>query len=118
MKIGNWVLSGIVSMSLATCLCAGEIIDVQGVSIPVIEGAVSAKNDDTGATNARVSTYSTDKTVLEVIRFYETFLGENGFIFIGGQENGSFNASVKKGECMFTLRIYSSGPNTILQFIW
>ncbi len=113
-----WFFSGLISLSLLTAAFAKLAIEISGQLIPVLEGAVSLGNDTALVTNARVSTYSTNKTVDETISFYEVFLKENGFIFIGGEDNGSFNASIKKGDCMFTLRIYLSGRKTLIEFIW
>ncbi len=118
MRKKTWFFSGLISLAVLTSAFAGLAIEISGQLIPVLEGAVSLGNDTALAANARASTYSTDKTVDETISFYEAFLKENGFIFIGGEENGSFNVSIKKGDCMFTLRIYPSGRKTLIEFIW
>ena len=110
--------SGLLFLFLFTSAYAGVSIVISGKLIPVPEPAVSVAPDAVLAANARVATYSTDKTADETISFYEAFLKENGFIFIGGEDNGSFNASIKKGDCMFTLRIYVSGRKTLIEFIW
>lgn len=114
----TWFFNGLFSLILLTSAYADLSIEISGQLIPVPEPAVNLGTDAALAANARVQTYSTDKTVDETISFYEAFLKENGFIFIGGEDNGSFNASIKKGDCMFTLRIYVSGRKTLIEFIW
>lgn len=119
MKIKNLVWVGVLFSSvLLTCLCAAEMVEISGIQIPLIEDAVPIKGKGEQPANANMLVYTVDRPLSQVIKFYESFLKENDFSLIGGKEDDSFNASVKKGETMFTLRIYSENQQTIIQFIW
>lgn len=119
MKIKNLVWVAVLFSSvLLTCLCAAEMIEISGIQIPLIEDAVPVKGTEAQTTNAQIAAYAVDRPLSEVIKFYESFLKENDFLLMGGREDDNFNASVKKGETMFTLRIYSENQQTIIQFIW
>ena len=59
-----------------------------------------------------------NKPIKKVINFYTAFLKDNNFSIIGGEEGPKFNASVKKGRTMFTLKISSDKNYTVVQFIW
>lgn len=117
MKIKRYLFCALFIFIFATFLFA-EDIEIAGLKIPLIEGAQLVKGEQRQRTQARIVTYTVDRPLSEVTGFYESFLKENGFIVMGGAEEGGFNASVKKDEVMFTLRIYSQGERTVLQFIW
>lgn len=119
MKIKTLVLVAVLfSAIFLTCLCTGEMVEIAGMQIPLIEDAVPAKRAEAQTTDAKILVYTVDKPLSEVIKFYESFFAENNFLLIGGKQGGAFNASVKKGETMFTLMIYSQNNQTIIQFIW
>lgn len=118
MKIKILSLAILFCLILISPVYANSIIEIRGLEIPIIEGAKLIQTGKEQAAQARSTAYIVDKPLSEVISFYKSFLEENGFLFIGGEEDGCFNASVKKADAMFTLMIYSSNRKTILQFIW
>jgi len=118
MRFKTLILFLLFSLVLLTSLGEGYCLDVAGIDIPVMEGAVLAAGIPTKSVHTNIATYQTNRPLDEVIGFYESFFKENNFIFLGGKENGSFSASVKKDEAMFSLRIYSHNDKTVIQFIW
>jgi len=118
MKIKIGLLNLFFFLSFISCVWAAEVVEIAGIKIPVIEGAVVSGWIENPAANVETVSYAVGKPLPEVVKFYELFFANNDFILFGGRESGSFNASVKKDQAMFTLRIYVSGSQTILQFIW
>lgn len=99
-------------------LYAGDLTQIAGIKIPLIEGAVPSAEEPAQPPNARLTSYSTHLPLEKVVEFYQNFLKGNGFTVIRGQEGGGFDISAKKGRVMFSLRIYSRGGRTLIQFIW
>lgn len=97
---------------------AQEAINISGTQIPIIEGAKSIDREAMQPREARIATYATEKTSASVIMFYESFFKNNGYLIIGGKKDDEFDASCKKENTMFTLRIYSKDSKAIIQFIW
>jgi len=91
-------------------------INIAGVFIPVIEGASHAEGKAT--INANVETLVVDKPLAEVVAYYSSYLKQNGFMVIGGESPGGFDASVKKDNSMFTVKIYSVNNRKVINFIW
>jgi hypothetical protein len=119
MKAGNLCVCAVFSLTVLAPAYAADSITIAGEQIPLIEGAAPAQAAGTPRVGgATVAAYTTSKSLSEVITFYESFLHHTGFLVIGGQEAGAFNVSVKKGDAQFSVRIYSAGGNTVIQFIW
>ena len=95
---------------------AAENVNISGVSVPLISGA--AHVDEKDSANVRVETFVVDKPLAEVIAFYSSFLKNNGFLSMGGEDPSGYNISAKKDNAMFTLKIYSQGQKTYINFIW
>jgi hypothetical protein len=110
------ILFLIFSLGLSAFLYAAQTITISGLSIPLIEGATHVDEQDTP--NVKVETFSAQKPMSEVSAFYSAYLNTNGFLLIGGANPDGFDASVKKGAAMFTLKIYSRGKLTFIRFIW
>ncbi|MBU1726939.1 MAG: hypothetical protein KJ880_04860 [Candidatus Omnitrophica bacterium] len=91
-------------------------IEIFGTLIPLPANAKEVSSP--GLNKARMVTYKVKLPVSEVVGFYKSFLKQNGFEVIGGNEEGEFNLSVKKNTCLFTLRVFPEGSNTVIQFIW
>lgn len=109
----------IVVMLCASCLLfAASSVEVAGLTLPLIAGAELLPSSASQSGVTHVITYSVDKPVADVVAFYQPYLLENGFTLIGGAEGDNFNASVKKADTMFTVRIFSANQKTLLQFIW
>lgn len=118
MKSKILFLSIFLFLTFITQLFAGNIVDIAGIQIPLIEGAVVSNTQEKLSSDVKVVTYTLAKPLAEVIEFYASFFRENNFILIGGKDKIGFNASIKKDNALFTLRISSFGANTVLQFIW
>lgn len=103
---------------ISNCLYAQEAIDIAGAQIPIMEGAVSAQAEAVPLADTRIAAFTTEKSLDSVVIFYESFFKDNGYLVIGGKSGGEYNASLKKENTMFTLRIYSESGRTIIQFIW
>jgi hypothetical protein len=103
-------------LTVLSIVFAAGSFNVAGITLPLIEGAVD--HGDLGIDNANVETFATGKPLAEVVAFYSAYFKDNGFLLIGGEEAGGFNASVKKGDSMFTVKIFAEKGKTILQFIW
>jgi len=95
---------------------AVESVNVSGVSLPLVEGAVHS--GDMGIDNASVETFTFSKPLAEVVAFYSVYFKNNGFLIIGGEDSSGFNASVKKDSSMFTVKIFAEKGKTILQLVW
>jgi hypothetical protein len=93
-----------------------DSLNISGVLIPLIDGATHV--DEKVMSNASVETFVVNKPLAQVVAFYSSFLKENGFLLIGGEDPSGFNASAKKNNAMFTLKIYSQNQKTIIHFIW
>ncbi|MCX5705502.1 MAG: hypothetical protein NTZ92_05560 [Candidatus Omnitrophica bacterium] len=100
----------------ASIVYAVESVNVSGVNLALIEGAVHSGN--TGIGNASVETFTISKPLAEVVAFYSVYFKNNGFLIIGGEDSSGFNASVKKDSSMFTVKIFVENGKTILQFVW
>jgi hypothetical protein len=107
----------IVSIFLLNSVYA-QTIEISGIQIALIEGARHMHSSEAETIQGKVATYIVKKPLTEVIEFYKLFFKENDFRLIGGFDEEGFNASVRKGNLMFTLRVYSKNKKTILQFIW
>lgn len=118
MRIKTPILALLLYLIFFTYLYAEGIIEISGLNIPLIEGARVSHQGRQAEANATIVTYTVEKPLAEVIRFYETFLKDNAFLLMGGEEEGGFNASVKKGNAMFTLKVYAQDQHTLIQFIW
>lgn len=97
---------------------ADQNIKIMGECIPIIEGAKPAKEELAKVADIRMATYEVFRPVNEVIGYYRDFFKGNNFLLIGGEEPDGFNASVRKENAMFTIRIFSKGDRSMLQFIW
>jgi hypothetical protein len=97
---------------------ADDTIYIMGVYIPIIEGARPVKEESPLSPGISVAAYNVYKPLNDVISYYHDFLKGNNFLVIGGEERDGFNASVRKEDCMFTIRIYIDVNKTILQFVW
>ena len=95
-----------------------QTIEISGIQIPLIEGARRMHSSETEIIQGEVVTYIVKKSQTEVVEFYKLFFKKNDFDLIGDFDEDGFNASVRKGNLMFTLRVYSRNKKTILQFIW
>jgi hypothetical protein len=95
---------------------AAETVTIHSAVIPLIEGATPAEQSK--AANVKVEKFYVDKPLDEVVTFYSSYLKANGFLIIGGDSPTGFDASVKKEESMFTLKIYSEKGKTVIQFAW
>ncbi|MDP2922396.1 MAG: hypothetical protein Q8O30_01570 [Candidatus Omnitrophota bacterium] len=106
-------------ISIAISLYGNDFINISGMQIPLVPGARAANNLTQESVQGKIANFTVNKPLAEVVNFYNSFLQANGFSVIGGQEaSGSFNAAVKKDNVQFSLRIYSEGGFTYLQFIW
>lgn len=103
-------------LAVSSIALAAGSFTVSGVALPLIEGAVD--HGDLGVDNANVETFVTGKPLAEVVAFYSAYFKDNGFLLIGGEEAGGFNASVKKDDSMFTVKVFAEKGKTILQFVW
>jgi len=99
-------------------LFAAGVISISGTQIPVIEGAKADQEEEILSGEARIATYFTERPLEEAISFYESFFKGNGFAVIGGRDSTGFNVAVKKGNSMFSLRIFTQAGRTAIQFIW
>ena len=99
-------------------LYAGQAVKVGNLEIPLIEGAVRAPEAGPQAAQARIATFRCDKPQTEVILFYETYLEENNFQCLGGEEPDGFNVAARKADTLFTLRIFTKAGYTFIQFVW
>ncbi|MBU0504218.1 MAG: hypothetical protein V1842_00835 [Candidatus Omnitrophota bacterium] len=95
-----------------------QVINIMGQYVPIIEGARPAKEELNVSPGIRVAAYDVFKPLNDVISYYRDFLKGNNFLIIGGEERDGFNASARKEDCMFTIRIYIDVNKTILQFVW
>ncbi|RJO64674.1 MAG: hypothetical protein C4540_03140 [Candidatus Omnitrophota bacterium] len=95
-----------------------KMIAVSGTELPIFEDSILVPEETRYSADLKVVTYAVSKPLEEVIAFYESFLKEQGFSCLGGRREGSFDASVKRGQSMFTLRIYTVQNRTIVQCIW
>jgi hypothetical protein len=116
MKLKILILAVIFYLILSNSLFADPGIKISGIQIPLPERSI--QKDSRLTPQARIVTYAVNKPLDEVVRFYESYLKENGFIVIGGAQEAGFNASVKKDSIMFTIRIYPQDGKTLIQFIW
>ncbi|MBI4707037.1 MAG: hypothetical protein HY761_03825 [Candidatus Omnitrophica bacterium] len=89
-------------------ICSGALyaLEISGMQIMIIAGASLKKQSIEQGSSARIVTYEVDKPLDEVISFYEAFLNGDSFSVIRGRQNNIFDASVKKNNVMFSLRIY------------
>lgn len=93
-----------------------DSLNISGVSIPLVEGATHVAEKE--MPNASVETFVVNKPLTQVVAFYSSYLKDNGFLLIGGEDPGGFNVSAKKNNTMFTLKIYSQDQKTVIYFIW
>jgi len=107
----------VISVFLTSNLFAERSLKIGEMDIPLIDGA-SVSIQKPQSANARIASYRIKKPLVEVISYYKSFLDDNGFLVIAGGENEDFSAAVKKGDTMFTLKIYTDKDATVLQFIW
>lgn len=106
-------------ISVAISLYGSDSVNISGMQIPLLEGAKPSGSFAEGSVQGKIASFTVNKPLVEVVNFYSSFLQANGFSVIGGEEaSGSFNAAVKKDNVQFSLRIYSEGELTYLQFIW
>ena len=117
MKIRSAVLTAIFLVFFTAVLLADGFIDINGLQVPLPQGAVKTQKQSRQE-GVRLAAYSVNKPLDEVVNFYSSFLSDNGFLLIGGEGAGGFNASVKKGAAMFTLRISKEKSATLVEFIW
>ncbi len=110
-------LSGL-SLFFAAALFAAESVRISGIDIPLVEGARPLHIASSGATQARIVSYVTEVPLEEVAGFYERFFKINGFVIIGGMQEGAYSASLKKNAVMFALSIYPQGNKTVIRFVW
>jgi len=113
-KIGFIVV--VLVLIAAPIAYAAESVSVSGVGLTLIEGAVHS--GDMGIDNASVETFTINKPLAEVVAFYSAYFKNNGFLIIGGEDPTGFNASVKKDNSMFTVKIFAEKGKTVLQFVW
>jgi hypothetical protein len=97
---------------------AANTLDILGTQIPLPEGARLISAAQNGATNLNTALYLSNKPLAEVTQLYKDFFIQNGYIIIGGDENGGFNASVKAEDVMFSIKVYSKDNQTMVQFAW
>lgn len=115
-KLLVWI-AFLIFMQIISFLYA-ETVDILGMQIPLIEGAKLVKDEQEGSLKAKMVNYTVEKPLNEVVGFYQSFLETNGFRIIGGlEEGGSFNASVKRNDIQFCIRIYAQDGLTRIQFI-
>ena len=112
------LLLGLLFIAFLLSYASAASVDVRGIKIPLIEGAVFQQEGPEKEAHAQTLIYAVKKPIVEVISFYEQYLSENNFLVIGGRTGNGFDASVKKDSSMFDLKIYAKGAETILQFIW
>ena len=115
------LLIAILILTLIFCgkALAIQTIEISGLNIPLIEGSVAlAAQQGLNSGNMHLEEFTVNKPVDEVVNFYKAFLKENNFVTLGGNEFGGCSVSAKKGQVMFTLKIYAGGKGTIIQFIW
>lgn len=108
---------GLFTLITANSLCAQQSASMFDGKVPVIAGAVK-NGSSLGAENQRIAVYETDIPLSGVIDYYRSFFIANNFMILGGDDPYGYNASVKKEELMFTIRIFALGERTIIQFIW
>ncbi len=118
-------MRGIVIVSVALALGAGALayaagtVQVAGLALPLVEQATAVAAAESAGAGAHVARFETTVSVREATVFYEAFLGENGFLTIGGmQPDGAYDVSVKKDNAFFSLRIWAEKGKTIVHFIW
>lgn len=96
-----------------------RVIVVSGIELPLPEGATLLAGESRYPADPSIATYAVPGSLEETIVFYESFLKGNRFLVLGGRNGENFNASVKKGQVMCTLRIFRARNNrTIVQCIW
>jgi len=98
-------------------LFAGRDFNIKGQNIPIIEGASILRQESRQGTYSTI-VYTTVKALKDAAAFYQDFFKANGFETIGAEEGNEYNVSVKKGDAVFTLRIYTEQGQTAIQFIW
>jgi len=108
----------VVFLCAGICFASKDTFIMKGVEIPVIDGLVAIEKGQKQSGDAKIITYKVRKSFEEVCAYYEDFFRNNGFSVIGGIEADVYNVSAKKGDCMFTLRIFAENENTTIQFIW
>lgn len=97
---------------------ACEALSIASAEIPLPAAAVKIRDAGEAGGRARVASYALAAPVEEAVRFYTEFFARNGFLVIGGPSETGFNASVKKGDTLFGLRIWRDNDRTVIQFIW
>jgi hypothetical protein len=110
----------VIMMFSAVCYAGVErSLDILGMQVPLPGEYVLESLEQDKNIHAQVATYLIQKPLGEVVSFYQSFLKENNFSVLGGiQADGSFDASVKKDAVQFSLRIFTSKNNTMVQFVW
>jgi len=117
MKIKRYLITVLCSALCVTQAWAGSLVSIAGTGIPLIEGAQPAGREAVQA-HARIATYAVSRPVTEVADFYLQYFKENGFVVLGGKENGALDVAVSKDAVMFSLKVFSEGGTTLVQFIW
>jgi len=112
------MLLGLVFILVFSAYLSAASVDVRGIKIPLIEGAVFQQEGQEKEAQAATLIYAVKKPMKEVISFYEKYLKDNNFLIIGGRTDSGFDAAVKKDSSMFNLKIYPKGRETMVQFIW
>ena len=118
MKAKILVLIAIFCLIFAGNLRADSTLVISGMQIPLMEGATPKQEAPQRLGGARVAVYSLDAALEDVVSYYESFIKDNGFAVIGGRVEQEFNASVRKGDVLFTLKISPKGKKTLVEFVW
>lgn len=117
MKLRILFLTIVFSIFLSSFIHA-QTIEILGTEIPLMKGARRLDSKESTIIQARVVSYIVNTSLSEAIEFYRIFFKENDFYLMGGEGKEGFNASVKKDEIMFTIKIYAKDKRTVIQFIW
>lgn len=110
-----------VIMLIFSVSCAGSErgVDILGMQVPLPGEYVLESLEYDNNIHAHVARYLVKKPLTEAVHFYTSFLAENGFSVLGGEQaDGSFDASVKKDNVQFLLRVYIYKNMTMVQFVW
>jgi hypothetical protein len=113
-----------ISLALFYLLClltfayASTMVRVAGIDLPLMEQVNTQARKISQGAQATVLTLVVHASADEAINFYDSYFKENGFLVIGKKVGSVYNVSVKKGDSLFGVRIYTEDQKTILQFIW
>lgn len=117
-KLTSFILAGVFSLLLPAILFSSESLKIKHAEIPLPEEAIFQKKELDPQEQAEIFTYIVKKPFEEIVLFYEAYFQENDFSVIGGIGETGYDAAVKKGDLMFSIRISPDWEKTVIEFIW